>query len=50
VPENPSSVENFAIRRPVDECPGIVYFKRVDFVFAGGVPFVTINVEGRLFP
>jgi hypothetical protein len=49
VPKNLSSVENFVIRRPVDECLGIVYFKRVDFVFASRVPFITINVKGRLF-
>src|SRR5258706_271763 len=48
--DNPSGLENCAISRSVDECPGVVCFMRADFVFAGGVPFVIINVEGRLFP
>lgn len=45
-----SSVKNFAIRRSINECPGVIYFMRADFVFASRVPFVIINIKGRLFP
>jgi len=47
--KNLLGVKNFIIKRLVNKCLGIIYFIRANFVFTSGVPFITINIKGRLF-
>src|SRR5271170_1339538 len=47
--KNLSGVENFTIKRSVDEYLGIICFIRANFVFTSSVLFIIINVKGRLF-
>ena len=48
--KNLLGIKNFIIKRFVNKCLGIICFIKANFIFTSGVPFITINVKGRLFP
>ena len=47
--KNLLGIKNFIIKKLVNEYLSIIYFIKANFIFTSKVPFIIINIKGRLF-